>query len=79
MSCPYSSSEYLRLSTTPLGIKRRKSMGNAFLLKKKVLCDKCYWEEIEYLTGREEIAPRRMVNAKECDKCHAELDPEEDL
>ena len=54
-------------------------MGNAFLLKKKVLCDKCYWEEVEYLSGREEIPPRRMINAKECDKCHVELNPEEDL
>jgi hypothetical protein len=54
-------------------------MGNAFLLKKKILCHTCYWEEIEYLSGREAIPPRRMVNAKECDKCHAVLNPEEDL
>ena len=54
-------------------------MGNAFLFKKRVLCDKCYWEEVDYLAGREEIPPRRMVNATECDKCHAELNPEEDL
>jgi hypothetical protein len=60
-------------------VKRRKTMGNAFLFKKKVLCDKCYWEEIEYLAGREEPPPRRMVNASVCDKCHAELIPEEDL
>jgi len=51
-------------------------MGNAFLLKKKILCDTCYWEEIEYLSGRGEIPPKRMVDAKECDKCHAVLDPE---
>jgi len=54
-------------------------MGNAFLLKKKVLCHTCYWEEIDYLSGRGEIPPKRMVDAKECDKCHAVLDPEEDL
>ena len=54
-------------------------MGNAFLFKKKILCDECYWEEINYLAGREEIPPRRMINATECDKCHAELDPEEGL
>lgn len=54
-------------------------MGNAFLLKKKILCHTCYWKEIEYLSGRGEIPPKRMINAKECDKCHAVLDPEEDL
>ena len=54
-------------------------MGNAFLFKKKVLCDKCYQEEVEYLAGREKIPPRRMVDAVECDKCHAELLPEETL
>ncbi len=79
MSCPYLGSKYLPLATIALSTKRRKAMGNAFLLKRKVLCDKCYWEEIEYLSGREEIPPRRMINAKECDKCHVELDPEEDL
>ena len=79
MSCPYFGSNRLRLAAIPLCIKRRKAMGNAFLLKRKVLCDKCYWEEIEYLSGREEIPPKRMINAKQCDKCHAELDPEEDL
>jgi len=55
-------------------------MGNAFLFKKKVLCDACYQEELEYLAGRQEQAPpRRMVDAVECDRCHAELDPEETL
>lgn len=54
-------------------------MGNAFLFKKKVLCHTCYQEELEYLAGREEAPPRRMVDAKECDKCHAVLDPEETL
>ena len=79
MRCPCLISKYLHLVTIPSYRKRRRPMGNAFLLKKKVLCHTCYWEEIEYLTGREQIPPKRMVNAKECDKCHAELNPEEDL
>ena len=54
-------------------------MGNAFLLKKRVLCHNCYWEEVEYLSGREQVPPKRMIDAKECDKCHAVIDPEEDL
>lgn len=54
-------------------------MGNAFLFRKKVLCDTCYQEELQYLAGREEPPPRRMVDAAECDKCHAVLDPEETL
>jgi hypothetical protein len=54
-------------------------MGTAFLLKRKILCQECYQEEIDYLAGREEAPPVRMVDAPTCDRCHAELEREEYL
>ena len=54
-------------------------MGNAFLLKGKALCAECYETQVDYLTGREQVSPRRTVDATECDQCHAILEPEEEL
>ena len=57
-------------------------MAKAFVYKKQVLCDGCYQEVVDFEThaGRErELPPRKMVSAPECDKCHAILEPEEEL
>ena len=57
-------------------------MGVAWLYKGKALCDTCYEEEIDFeiFEGRErEIPPKQKVFQKECDKCHLELEVEEEF
>jgi len=57
-------------------------MAMAFLFKKQVLCDQCYQEVVDFEihAGREkELPPRKMIAARECDRCHALLEPEEEL
>ena len=57
-------------------------MAKAFAYKKQTLCDACYQEVVDFEThaGRErELPPRKMVDAPECDRCHAILEPEEEL
>jgi hypothetical protein len=63
-------------------IKKENTMAKAFLFKKQVLCDQCYQELVDYEihAGREkELPPRKMITAHECDRCHAILEPEEEL
>ena len=57
-------------------------MAKAFVYKKQALCDACYQEVVDFEThaGRErELPPRKMVDAPECNRCHAILEPEEEL
>jgi len=54
-------------------------MAKTYLLKNRALCDDCYQEELDYLAGREEVPKKVEVYAKECDKCHALIEPEEEL
>ena len=57
-------------------------MAKAFVYKKQTLCDACYQEVVDFEThaGREkQIPPRKMVDAPECARCHAILEPEEEL
>ena len=57
-------------------------MAKGFLFKKQVLCDECYQKVVDFEihAGREnELPPRNMVDAPECDRCHAILEPEEEL
>lgn len=57
-------------------------MAKGFLFKKQVLCDECYQEVVDFEihAGREkELPPRKMIAAKECNRCHAILEPEEEL
>jgi len=57
-------------------------MAKAFVYKKQTLCDACYQEVVDFEThaGRERELPREtMVEAPECDRCHAILEPEEEL
>ncbi len=57
-------------------------MARAFVYKKQALCDACYQEVVDFEThaGREkELPPRKMVDAPECNRCHAILEPEEEL
>ena len=57
-------------------------MAKGFLFKKQVLCDDCYQEVVDFEihAGRErELLPRKMIAAKECNRCHAILEPEEEL
>ena len=55
-------------------------MGNAFMFYGKTLCEDCFREAVDYeiLAGRE-IPPRKMVEADNCAKCKAKLEPEEEL
>jgi len=55
-------------------------MGNAVLFKGKPLCDGCYQEMVDFqLHSDEKVPPRVTVDARECHRCHMELNPEEDL
>lgn len=57
-------------------------MARATIFKGKNLCDACYQEEVDFEihAGREkELPPRQMVDARECTRCHAQLEPEEEL
>lgn len=57
-------------------------MGVGWLYKGKALCDKCYEEETDFeiFEGKEnEIPPKEKVFKKECDKCHIELEVEEEF
>ena len=57
-------------------------MGVGLLYKGKILCDTCYEEEVDWeiFEGRErEIPPKQKVYKKECDKCHVELEVEEEF
>ena len=57
-------------------------MGVGLLYKGKALCDKCYKEEIDFKihSSRErEIPPKQKVYKKECEKCHVELEVEEEF
>ncbi|MBW1753573.1 MAG: hypothetical protein JRJ46_10850 [Deltaproteobacteria bacterium] len=57
-------------------------MGVAFIWKDEALCDTCYQEAIDFEihAGRErEIPPKTKVRKKECDKCHVELEIEEEF
>jgi len=57
-------------------------MGVALLYKGKALCDTCYEEETDFEihAGRErEIPSKQKVYKKECDKCHVELEVEEEF
>jgi hypothetical protein len=57
-------------------------MGVGLLYKGETLCDSCYEEEIDWeiFEGRErEIPPKLKVYKKECDKCHVELEIEEEF
>jgi len=57
-------------------------MGVALLYKGKALCDTCYEEETDFeiFEGRErELPPKQKVYKKECDKCHIELEVEEEF
>jgi hypothetical protein len=57
-------------------------MAKGFIFKKQVLCDECYQEVVDFEihAGRErELPPRKMIAAKECNRCHAILEPEEEL
>ena len=57
-------------------------MGVAWLYNGKALCDTCYEEETDFVffEGREnEIPPKQKVYKKECDKCHLELEVEEEF
>ena len=57
-------------------------MGVAWLYKGKALCDTCYEEETDFdiFEGREnEIPPKQKVYKRECDKCHVELEVEEEF
>jgi hypothetical protein len=63
-------------------IRKENTMAMAFLFKKQVLCDECYREVVDFEihAGREkELPPRKMIAARECDRCHAILEPEEEL
>ena len=57
-------------------------MGVGLLYKGKTLCKTCYEEETDFEihAGRErEIPPKQKVYKKECDKCHVELEVEEEF
>jgi len=57
-------------------------MGVGLLYNGKTLCDKCYEKEIDFeiFEGRErELPPKQKVYKKECDKCHVELEDEEEF
>jgi len=57
-------------------------MGVAWLYEGKALCDTCYAKETDFVIfeGREkEIPPKQKVYKKECDKCHIELEVEEEF
>ena len=57
-------------------------MGVGYIFEGKVLCDTCYQDEVDFifLEGREkELPPKEKVYKKECDRCHAELEIEEEF
>ena len=57
-------------------------MGVGLLYKGQTLCDTCYEEETDFEihAGRErELPPKTKVYKKECDKCHVELEIEEEF
>jgi hypothetical protein len=57
-------------------------MGVGYVFKGQALCDECYQEAVDFEihVGRErEIPPKTKVYKKECEKCHVELEIEEEL
>ncbi len=57
-------------------------MGVGFIFKGEALCDTCYQEAIDFEihAGRErELLPKEKAYKKECDRCHVELEVEEEL
>ena len=57
-------------------------MGVGFIFKGEALCDTCYQEAIDFEihAGRErELPPKEKAYKKECDRCHVELEVEEEL
>ena len=56
-------------------------MGVGFIFKGECLCDDCYQEAIDFeIHAREKkLPPKTKGYKKECDRCHVELEIEEEF
>jgi len=55
-------------------------MGVGLLYKGKTLCDTCYEEETDFeIHAGRDLPPKQKGYKKECDKCHVELEIEEEF